>query len=90
MKALRTVGVPYSDADIHRISAIDPWFLAKLRRILDAETRLLRGRALADLQAEALLEPIVRAVLDPQAQPVINDYCGWCAHCTTCNYTRSV
>ncbi|MFM2159452.1 MAG: carbamoyl-phosphate synthase large subunit, partial [Cyanobacteriota bacterium] len=55
--AVRTAMVAgYSDADIHRISAIDPWFLAKLRHILEAETRLLRGRALGDLQAEALLE----------------------------------
>jgi carbamoyl-phosphate synthase large subunit len=46
----------YSDADIHRISAIDPWFLAKLRRILEAQQRLLSGRQLADLEAEALLE----------------------------------
>jgi carbamoyl-phosphate synthase large subunit len=45
-----------SDAEIHRLSAIDPWFLAKLRRIVDAEDRLLRGRQLADLGAEALLE----------------------------------
>ena len=55
--AVRTAMVAgYSDADIHRISAIDPWFLAKLRRILDAETRLLRGRSLTDLDAPALLE----------------------------------
>jgi carbamoyl-phosphate synthase large subunit len=46
----------YSDADIHRISAIDPWFLAKLRRILEAQQRLLDDRQLADLDAEALLE----------------------------------
>ena len=46
----------YSDADIHRISAIDPWFLAKLRRILEAEQQWLVGRQLADLDAEALLE----------------------------------
>jgi carbamoyl-phosphate synthase large subunit len=55
--AVRTAMVAgYSDADIHRISAIDPWFLAKLRRIIDAETRLLRGRSLTDLEAPALLE----------------------------------
>jgi carbamoyl-phosphate synthase large subunit len=55
--AVRTAMVAgYSDADIHRISAIDPWFLAKLRRIIDAETRLLRGRSLTDLDAPALLE----------------------------------
>ena len=55
--AVRTAMVAgYSDADIHRISSIDPWFLAKLRRILEAETHLLRGRSLAELQAEALLE----------------------------------
>ncbi len=45
-----------SDADIHRLSAIDPWFLAKLRRIVEAETHLLRRRALSELGAEALLE----------------------------------
>ncbi|MCP9809189.1 carbamoyl-phosphate synthase large subunit [Cyanobium sp. HWJ4-Hawea] len=45
-----------SDAEIHQLSAIDPWFLAKLRRIVDAQGRLLSGRGLADLQAAALLE----------------------------------
>ena len=55
--AVRTAMVAgYTDADIHRIAAIDPWFLAKLRRIIDAETRLLRGRSLPDLDAPALLE----------------------------------
>ncbi len=44
-----------SDAAIHDLSAIDPWFLAKLRHILELETRLLRGRQLADLGSEALL-----------------------------------
>ena len=45
-----------SDADINRLSAIDPWFLAKLRRIVEAEGRMLRGRRLVDLGAAALLE----------------------------------
>ena len=55
--AVRTAMVNgYSDADIHRISAIDVWFLAKLRRIIDAEVRLLKGRTLGDLDAQALLE----------------------------------
>lgn len=45
-----------SDDAIHALSAIDPWFLAKLRHILDGEIQLLRGRQLADLGAEALLE----------------------------------
>ncbi|MEB3199971.1 MAG: carbamoyl-phosphate synthase large subunit, partial [Synechococcaceae cyanobacterium] len=45
-----------SDDEIHRCSAIDPWFLAKLRRILEAEDRLLRQRQLSELPAEALLE----------------------------------
>jgi carbamoyl-phosphate synthase large subunit len=45
-----------SDDAIHALSAIDPWFLAKLRHILDGETQLLRGRQLADLGADALLE----------------------------------
>jgi len=45
-----------SDDAIHALSAIDPWFLAKLRHILEVETQLLRGRQLADLGSEALLE----------------------------------
>ena len=45
-----------SDAEIHQISAIDPWFLARLRGLLDAERRLLRGRTLEALDAPALLE----------------------------------
>ena len=55
--AVRTAMVRgYSDAELHRLSAIDPWFLAKLRGLLDAEQRLLQGRQLADLAAPALLE----------------------------------
>ena len=54
--AVRTAMVAgRSDEDIHRLSAIDPWFLAKLRGIHDVENALLRGRALTDLDAEALL-----------------------------------
>ncbi|MBV2351219.1 carbamoyl-phosphate synthase large subunit [Synechococcus sp. HK05] len=54
--AVRTAMVNgYSDADIHRISSIDPWFLAKLRRIIEAEQRWLKGSRLEDLDAEALL-----------------------------------
>lgn len=45
-----------SDDEIHQLSAIDPWFLAKLRRILEAEQRLLRDRQLEQLDAAALLE----------------------------------
>jgi carbamoyl-phosphate synthase large subunit len=45
-----------SDDEIHQLSAIDPWFLAKLRHILEVEQRLLQGRRLAELEAPALLE----------------------------------
>ena len=45
-----------SDDEIHQLSAIDSWFLAKLRCILEAEQRLLRGRQLEQLDAAALLE----------------------------------
>jgi carbamoyl-phosphate synthase large subunit len=45
-----------SDGEIHALSGMDPWFLAKLRGVLAAEERLLRGRALAELEAPALLE----------------------------------
>lgn len=46
----------YDDATIHALSAIDPWFLAKLRRLIEAQTRLLTGNVLGDLPAAALLE----------------------------------
>ena len=45
-----------SDEDIHRISSIDPWFLAKLRRIVEAEQNLLKGQQLHQLTADSLLE----------------------------------
>ncbi len=45
-----------SDAEIHQLSAIDPWFIAKLRRLIEAEDRLLRGRSLEQLSAADLLE----------------------------------
>ena len=46
----------YSDSDIHRLSSIDSWFLAKMRRIVEAETALLHDRTLSELSAETLLE----------------------------------
>ncbi len=45
-----------SDDEIHRFSAIDPWFLAKLRRILTIESALLRGRSLDAIDADAFLQ----------------------------------
>ncbi|MBM5803071.1 MAG: carbamoyl-phosphate synthase large subunit [Cyanobacteria bacterium K_DeepCast_35m_m2_155] len=55
--AVRTAMVAgLSDAEINNLSAIDPWFLAKLRRIIDTEAQLLRGRQLGELDAAALLE----------------------------------
>ena len=45
-----------TDDDLHRISGIDPWFLAKLRRLIDAEHQLLTGRSLEHLDAEDLLQ----------------------------------
>jgi carbamoyl-phosphate synthase large subunit len=33
------------DGDLHRITGIDPWFLAQIREIVDFETSL-RGYAL--------------------------------------------
>ena len=55
--AVRTAMVRgYSDAELHKLSAIDPWFLAKLRGLIEAERRLLAGRGLEDLDGAALLE----------------------------------
>ena len=45
-----------SDEEIHRISTIDPWFLAKLRRIIEAEARLIKGKSLEQLNADSLFE----------------------------------
>ncbi|MFZ4803727.1 MAG: carbamoyl-phosphate synthase large subunit [Synechococcus lacustris] len=40
---------------IHQLSNIDPWFLAKLQGLLNTEIQLLRGKRLDQLGAEALL-----------------------------------
>jgi carbamoyl-phosphate synthase large subunit len=45
-----------SDGEIHQLSAIDPWFIAKLRHLVEVQTRLLKGRALDALTAAELLE----------------------------------
>ncbi len=45
-----------SNEEIHRISKIDPWFLAKLRRIIEAEARLIKGKSLEQLDADSLFE----------------------------------
>ncbi|WP_286866656.1 carbamoyl-phosphate synthase large subunit [Herbaspirillum sp. UBA812] len=45
-----------SDEEIQRISRIDPWFLAKLRRIIEAEARLIKGKSLDQLDADSLFE----------------------------------
>ena len=41
---------------VHALSAIDPWFLAKLAAMLHREQALLQGRSLEELDAEAMLE----------------------------------
>ena len=43
-----------SDSTIHELSAIDPWFLAKLRGLIAVEEQLLTNRSLADLDVDAL------------------------------------
>lgn len=45
-----------TDAEIHSLSRIDPWFLAKLRTLINAEASLLHGRSLEQLDADALLQ----------------------------------
>ena len=44
-----------SDEEIHDLSRIDPWFLAKLRTLINCEAEILRGRALNQLSAGDLL-----------------------------------
>ena len=43
-----------TDARIYELSHIDPWFLAKLRGLINAESDLLKGRSLDKLDALAL------------------------------------
>ena len=45
-----------SDTEIHALSSIDPWFLAKLRHLIDVEERLLRGKHLDQLSGDTMLE----------------------------------
>ena len=45
-----------SDAEIHALSSIDPWFLAKLRHLIDVEERLLCGKRLDQLSSDTMLE----------------------------------
>ena len=45
-----------SDEEIHRISTIDPWFLAKLRRIVEAEAMLIKGKSLDQLDADSFFK----------------------------------
>ena len=44
-----------SDQEIHDLSQIDPWFLAKLRYLIEVENTLLRGKSLEDLDNKSLL-----------------------------------
>ena len=43
-----------TDAHIHELSHIDPWFLAKLRGLIDVESELLKGQALEELDEQTL------------------------------------
>ena len=44
--------VGFDDAELYELTAIDPWFLAHIRRIIDAEQRIARG----DLDGGSLRE----------------------------------
>ncbi|MAR07438.1 MAG: carbamoyl phosphate synthase large subunit [Cyanobium sp. NAT70] len=55
-----------SDNDIHDISGIDPWFLAKLRLLIETEQRLLSGQRLDQLSAEAFFTLKQRGFSDRQ------------------------
>ena len=58
----------YSDADLHRLTAIDPWFLAQMRDLHDTE-EWLRKQApagLASIKASDWLQVKKRGFSDPQ------------------------
>ncbi len=44
-----------TDSDIYKLSKIDPWFLSKLRNIIDLEMSILKGKKLKDITPENLL-----------------------------------
>ena len=45
-----------TDSHIHELSSIDPWFLAKMRGLIDAENTLLKGQSLSNLDEAALFK----------------------------------
>ena len=45
-----------TDAHIHELSHIDPWFLAKLRGLINVESELLNGRSLEELDEPTLFK----------------------------------
>jgi carbamoyl-phosphate synthase large subunit len=45
-----------TDTHIHELSHIDPWFLAKLRGLINAESDILKGKNLEDLDEEMLFK----------------------------------
>nr|APP88558.1 carbamoyl-phosphate synthase, large subunit [Paulinella micropora] len=55
-----------SNVYIHELSAIDPWFLDKFRRLVDMEANCLRGRPLYALDANTLLMLKQRGFSDKQ------------------------
>jgi carbamoyl-phosphate synthase large subunit len=44
--------VGMTDAELHERTRIDPWFLAQLRRIVDAEPRIVRGPLEAEMMRD--------------------------------------
>ena len=43
-----------SNNEIYSLTKIDPWFLSKLRILIDLENNCLKGKKLTDIDAEAL------------------------------------
>ena len=58
----------YSDADLHRLTAIDPWFLAQMRDLHDTEEWLRKqaSAGLASIKASDWLQVKKRGFSDPQ------------------------
>jgi len=55
-----------TDAHIHELSHIDPWFLAKLRGLINVESELLNGRSLEELDEPTLFKLKVLGYSDRQ------------------------
>ena len=62
----QAMGDGYSDADLHRLTAIDPWFLAQMRDLHDTEEWLRKQGSVSSIKASDWQQVKRRGFSDPQ------------------------